>query len=97
MDSEWFVYILRCSDDSLYTGVTNDVPRRLNEHNHATHGAKYTKARRPVTLVYAEEAMDRASAQRREHELKSLTRLQKLRLIATADTASIKALNEVPE
>lgn len=97
MDSEWFVYILRCSDGSLYTGVTNDVPRRLNEHNNASNGAKYTKARRPVTLVYAEVSADRASAQRREHEIKSLNRMQKLRLIANGDAASLKALSEVPE
>lgn len=81
--SEWFIYILRCSDNSLYTGVTTDCERRLHEHNHTRRGARYTRARRPVTLVYRETAPCRASAQRREAEIKSLSSSAKQRLITT--------------
>ena len=78
----WTVYILRCADDSLYTGITNDLERRLEEHNHSDQkAARYTRSRRPVSLVYEEHCADRASATRRELDLKSLTREQKLRLL----------------
>lgn len=77
----WQVYILTCSDGTLYTGVCTDLPRRLNEHNGAgTKGAKYTRARRPVQLFYQEPCADRASACRREAAIKKLTRNQKLAL-----------------
>lgn len=79
----WFVYMLRCSDDTLYTGVTTDPARRLAEHNGegaSGKGAKYTKARRPVALVYQEEVSDRSSAQSREAALRHLSRSDKLRL-----------------
>ncbi len=81
--SDWFVYILRCADDSLYTGITTDVERRIKEHNGeiAKAGAKCTRARRPVTLVYQESAADRSAASKREMAIKSLTRQQKLALI----------------
>lgn len=79
----WTVYILRCSDDSLYTGITTQVARRLKEHNSDDKkGARYTRARRPVTVVYREHCDDRAAASRREFELKKLPRTQKLKLIA---------------
>ncbi len=78
---EWFVYILRCSDNSLYTGVTTDCERRLHEHNHTRRGARYTRARRPLTLVYRESAPCRSSAQRREAEIKRLNVAAKERLI----------------
>lgn len=86
-ESLWYVYIVCCSDDTLYTGVTTDVARRVAEHNGAggpTKGAKYTKARRPVTLVYSEVAVDRGAAQRREAALRQLSRAHKLLLITAA-------------
>jgi putative endonuclease len=79
-ESCWLVYILRCSDRTLYTGVTTDPVRRLKQHNAGT-GARYTRARLPVTLVYLEEAAGRGEALKREHAIKKLTRSQKLGLI----------------
>ncbi len=78
----YFVYILKCNDDTLYTGVATDVKRRLDEHNNSDKGAKYTRARRPVELVYKEELEDRSSACKREYEIKQLKREDKLRLIS---------------
>lgn len=78
----YFVYILECSDGSLYTGITKDITKRLDEHNTSSDkGAKYTKARRPVKLLYDESSLDRSSASKREYEIKKLTRLKKLQLI----------------
>lgn len=77
----YFVYILECSDGSLYTGITKDVTKRLDEHNTKDIGAKYTKARRPVKLLYEETSNDRSSASKREYAIKKLTRLKKLQLI----------------
>ncbi len=77
----YFVYILECSDGSLYTGITKDIAKRLDEHNSKDTGAKYTKARRPVKLVYQESSHDRSSASKREYEIKKFTRLKKLALI----------------
>ena len=77
----YFVYILECSDGSLYTGITKDITKRLNEHNTSDKGAKYTKARRPVKLLYEESSLDRSSASKREYTIKKLTRLKKLELI----------------
>lgn len=75
------VYILRCSDDTLYTGITTDMDKRLQEHNSSDKGAKYTRNRRPVTLVYTEDAEDRSSASKREYAIKKLSRAKKLALI----------------
>ncbi|TCI01456.1 GIY-YIG nuclease family protein [Corallincola luteus] len=78
----WFVYLLRCADDSLYTGITTDLQRRVHEHNHCNKkGARYTRPRRPVSLVYQETQVDRAAASQREVQLKKLTRKQKLALL----------------
>lgn len=78
----WFAYILQCADDSLYTGVTIDVIRRVEEHNSDNKkGARYTRVRRPVTLVYREQCDNRADACQREAAIKKLTRQQKLNLI----------------
>jgi len=77
----YFVYILECCDGSLYTGITKDVTKRLDEHNTSDKGAKYTKARRPVKLLYQEPSDDRSTASKREYAIKKLTRLQKLQLI----------------
>lgn len=82
MSSSWFVYLLRCADNSLYCGVTTDLSRRIAEHNHCNKlGAKYTRARRPVVLCYSEQLKDRSSACIREAELKKLTKYQKEQLI----------------
>lgn len=79
----WYVYIVRCGDDTLYTGVARDVHRRLGEHNgHRAGGARYTRARRPVRLAYCEPAASRAEAGRREAEIRRLGRAGKLELIA---------------
>ena len=75
-----YVYILRCSDGSLYTGWTNNLEKRLKAHS-AGKGAKYTKARLPVELVYYEEFEDKIEAMKREYEIKQLSRKEKLKLI----------------
>ena len=77
----YFVYILECADRTLYVGCTNNLPRRLRQHNHAKQGARYTKTRRPVVLVYQEPKRTRGSALRREHEIKTWRRAKKLALI----------------
>jgi putative endonuclease len=78
----WKVYILRCADNSLYTGITTDLERRLTEHNSDNKkGARYTRARRPVDLVYHEACEDRAQASSREYQLKKLSRSEKLTLV----------------
>ena len=76
----WFVYILRCGDGTLYTGVTDDVQRRLAAHR-AGKGAKYTRSRGPLELVYTQEQPDKSAALRREVQIKKLTRPQKEQLI----------------
>jgi putative endonuclease len=79
----WFVYLLRCADDSLYTGVSTDVARRVDEHNAgAPLGARYTRGRRPVRLVYQESVATRGEALRRERAIKAMDRAAKLALIA---------------
>jgi putative endonuclease len=76
-----YVYILRCSDGTFYTGWTTDPERRTKVHNSGK-GAKYTRARRPVELIYYEEFDDKIEAQRREWAIKQLTRAEKEELIA---------------
>jgi putative endonuclease len=80
MSKPWYVYILKCADNSLYTGITTDVNRRLNEHNKGT-GAKYTKGRLPVILMAVSEASNRSEASKEEYRIKQLTRKEKLILI----------------
>jgi putative endonuclease len=77
----WHVYIVRCADRTLYTGVAKDLPARVAAHNRGR-GAKYTRARLPVKLVYQEHVEDRGTAQRREHEIKRLPRAAKRALFA---------------
>lgn len=77
----YYLYMLQCSDNTLYTGIATDVTRRVNEHNHSDKAAKYTRVRRPVKLVYVEECEDRSSASKREHAIKKLSRTDKLKLI----------------
>jgi putative endonuclease len=74
----YFVYILQCCDGTLYTGITSDLDRRIKEHNCSKLGAKYTKARRPVKLVYSKEFIDRATALIEEARIKKLSRNEKL-------------------
>ncbi len=78
----YFVYMVECSDKTLYTGITTDIERRLNEHNGSKKGAKYTRLRRPVKLVYSEEYPERSSASKREYVIKKLTRDEKLALLS---------------
>jgi len=78
---DWYVYIVQCIDGSLYTGITTEVERRVVEHNSSPKGAKYTRTRRPVTLLYSESQSDRSSASKREYVIKKLTRNNKLKLI----------------
>ena len=94
----WFVYIARCRDGSLYTGVTTDVARRLAAHN-TGRGAAYTRGRSPITLAHAEPAADRSAALRREHAIKRMTREEKLRMAGrkTPGRGSPGPANEFPE
>jgi putative endonuclease len=79
--SKWYVYIIRASDDSLYTGVTTNVERRFAEHGHPDKRARYFRGRKPLEVVYTEHLENRSSAQRREAEIKKLTRKGKLELV----------------
>ena len=76
----WHVYIIECSDGTLYTGITNDLDRRITAHNDGR-GAKYTKSRRPVRLRFSEPAANRKNASQREYAIKSLRKAEKMRLI----------------
>ena len=80
MENIWKLYMLRCADGSLYTGITTDVEKRVAAHNSGK-GAKYTRSRKPVELVYSENCGDHSMALKREMEIKALTREQKLKLI----------------
>ena len=82
-DNTWFVYFLRCNDNSLYAGITTDIERRLYQHNHSKLGAKYTRAKRPVTLAFIETASNKSSASKREYQLKQLSKAQKEQLVST--------------
>jgi len=77
----WIVYIVECSDKTLYTGITNNLDKRLEQHNYGQEGAKYTRVRRPVKCVYQEKQADRSAASKREIAIKKLTRSAKLKLI----------------
>jgi len=78
----WFVYIIHCSDDSLYTGITTDLERRYKQHSQQQ-GAKYFRGRQPKELVYQEGGHNRSTASKREIEIKKLSRVNKLQLIAS--------------
>ena len=80
MEKTWKLYILRYGDGSLYTGITTDVERRLEEHRSGK-GAKYTRSRGPLELAYVEDCVDKSAALKRECEIKSLPRTEKLKLI----------------
>jgi len=79
----YYLYILECADKSLYTGITTDLVRRVSEHNGSAVGAKYTRGRGPVRVVYARRFRNRANASREEARIKTLTRAQKLELLHT--------------
>lgn len=81
--SGWVCYLLRCADDTLYCGITNDLNKRLAAHNAGT-GAKYTRVRGPVELAYVECCDDKSAALRRERAIKALSRTAKLGLIEAA-------------
>lgn len=81
------LYIVRCNDETLYTGIALDVEKRLIEHNTSPKGAKYTHSRRPVTLAYSETSENKSTALKREIAIKKMSRLQKERLIAQSSPA----------
>ena len=80
MEDKWYVYILQCGDGTLYTGITTDVPRRLQMHR-SGRGAKYTRGRQPLELVYTEVCEDHSQALKREWQIKQLPRAEKEKLI----------------
>ncbi len=77
----YYVYIVECADGTLYTGITTDVARRVEEHNTSPKGARYTRNRRPVNLVYQEICQDRSRASKREYEIKKMNKQLKYKLI----------------
>lgn len=82
--NSWQVYIVRCADATLYTGIARDVDKRIDEHNHSRLAARYTRARRPVVLVYSEVCDTRSEALRREIAIKKLPRRDKEQLLLQA-------------
>jgi len=82
----WYIYIVRCRDNTLYTGISIDPQARVVEHNTGQNGAKYTRARRPVSLLYTEPAASRSAALKREIAIKRLSRHAKLALINTPES-----------
>jgi putative endonuclease len=88
LNGNWCVYIVRCKDGSLYTGICRDIKRRLHEHNTLKTGARYTRARRPVELVYLEPAPSRSAAAQREYRIKQLAP-EKKRHLARQQPASV--------
>lgn len=79
--NSYHVYIVQCADGTLYTGIAKDLEARIAKHN-TGEGAKYTRTRLPVKLVYSEPAADKSAASKREHQIKQLSRTQKLQLIS---------------
>jgi len=77
----WLVYIIHCADDTLYTGITNDLPKRVAAHESGV-GAKYTRGRGPFRVVYTEACADRSSASQREAAIKRMSRAQKMTLLS---------------
>ena len=87
MEKQWLVYILRCGDGTLYTGITDDLPHRLEMHR-AGKGAKYTRGRTPLTLAYRENVPSYSEALKREYRIKQLSRAEKQKLIENSKTAA---------
>ena len=85
----WAVYILACADGSLYTGITNDLDSRIAAHENGK-GAKYTRGRGPFRLVYSEDCENRSAASKRERDIKSLSRDEKLKLLQSIDGKPVR-------
>lgn len=85
MNKPWFVYLARCADNTLYTGISDNPEKRIATHNTGK-GAKYTRGRCPITLVYQEECADRSTASQREAAIKKLTKVEKLKLFSSLST-----------
>jgi len=81
--STWYVYLLRCNDNSLYAGITTDLSRRLHQHNNTKQGAKYTRARRPVSLAFNETAINKSEASKREYQIRTLNKIKKEQLVSS--------------
>ncbi|MFH1582910.1 MAG: GIY-YIG nuclease family protein [Candidatus Falkowbacteria bacterium] len=79
----WQVYILKCADGTFYTGITTDITKRVREHNSSVLGAKYTRGRRPVKLVYCRKTKNKSSAAKAEYWIKGMVRPEKIKLIKT--------------
>ena len=90
IDKDWYLYVVRCCDDSLYTGITTDVQRRIQEHNQSTKGARYTRARRPVELVIVWAYNNRSEASQAEYAFKKLSIKKKNQSIEANEAPSIK-------
>ncbi|MBN2333323.1 MAG: GIY-YIG nuclease family protein [Deltaproteobacteria bacterium] len=88
----WVIYILRCNDGTLYTGITNNLDKRIETHARGQ-GSRYTRARLPLELVYQERASNRSEATRREIALKRMTRSQKIKLLTITQTGRTHAQN----
>ena len=82
----YYLYLLKCADGTLYTGITTDLVRRLKEHNSSGLGSRYTRTRRPVTLIYSKKFSDRSSASIEESRIKKLPRLEKLKFSQISDS-----------
>ena len=82
---KWYMYVVRCIDGSLYAGITIDIRRRILEHNFGMKGAKYTRSRRPVTLLHVEECDNHSDALRREHKFKKLSKKRKEEMMGLGD------------
>ncbi len=81
MNDNWYVYMVRCSDQTIYTGITTDLEKRIKAHNSENGGARYTKSRRPVTLVYARRTGSQSDAAKLEYQIKKMPRKSKILLI----------------
>ena len=84
-----YIYILQCADDTLYTGYTNDLEKRIWQHNNGKEGAKYTRSRRPCKLVYHEEYDNKADAMKREYVIKKMMKVEKMKLISSYNGTSV--------
>jgi len=89
----YYLYILKCSDDTYYTGITVELSRRLEEHNSSEKGAKYTRGRRPVQAVYIKKFKNRSEASKQEAEIKKLTREQKIEMIKKYGQRNIRKIS----
>ena len=92
----WYVYIVRCRDNTLYTGIARDLEKRIAAHNKGSEGARYTRGRRPVTLVYQQKAESRSAAAKREWQIKQMSRNDKLALISSQQVNSAGAYQARP-